>query len=240
MTRLLERCPRLKVLVTSRVVLRVGAERDVLVPPLPVPAAHASATQALQTPAVRLLVERSRATGHAIGEQPAEVAAAVDICRRLDGLPLAIELAAARLRVLTPVALAQRLGSRLTLLKGGASELPQRQKTLRDAIAWSYELLDADEQKLFRRLAVFVGGWTLEAAEAIAGASGLEQSVLDLLSSLIDHNLVQRTEDVGDEPRFAMLETVREFATELFESSGESDELRARSRRLLHHIRREG
>ena len=227
-TRLLEHCSRLKVLVTSRVVLRVGAERDVLVPPLPVPAAHASATQALKTPAVRLLVERSRATGHAIGEQPAEVAAAVDICRRLDGLPLAIELAAARLRVLTPVALAQRLGSRLTLLKGGASELPQRQKTLRDAIAWSYELLDADEQRLFRRLAVFVGGWTLEAAEAIAGASGLAQSVLDLMSSLIDHNLVQRTEDIGDEPRFAMLETVREFATELFESSGEADALRTR------------
>jgi len=227
-TRLLEHCSRLKVLITSRTVLRLATEHDVLVPPLPVPAAHASARQALKTPAVHLLVERSRATGHAIGEQPAEVAAAVDICRRLDGLPLAIELAAARLRVLTPVALAQRLGSRLTLLKGGAGELPQRQKTLRDAIAWSYELLDADEQRLFRRLAVFVGGWTLEAAEAIAGASGLAQSVLDLMSSLIDHNLVQRTEDIGDEPRFAMLETVREFSTELFESSGEADALRTR------------
>jgi predicted ATPase len=227
-TRLLEHCPRLKILVTSRVVLRVRAEHDVLVPPLPVPGARASATQALQTPAVRLFAERALATGHAVGEQPADVAAAADICRRLDGLPLAIELAAARLRVLTPVALAQRLGSRLTLLRGGASDLPQRQKTLRDAIAWSYELLDAEEQRLYRRLAVFVGGWTLEAAEVIAGASGLEQSVLDLLSSLIDHNLVQRTEDVGDESRFAMLETVREFAAELFESSGESDELRAR------------
>ena len=227
-TRLLEGCPRLKVLVTSRAVLRIGSEREVLVPPLPVPAARASATQALQTPAVRLFAERARATGHPIGDQPAEVAAAADICRRLDGLPLALELAAARLRMLTPAALAQRLGSRLTLLKGGAVDAPRRQKTLRDAIAWSYELLDADEQKLFRRLAVFVGGWTLDAAEAIAGASGLGQSVLDLLSSLIDHHLVQRTEDVGDEPRFAMLETVREFATELFEASGESDEMRTR------------
>ena len=236
--RLLDSCPRLKLLVTSRAVLRVAAEHDVLVPPLPVPAARASATQALQTPAVRLFVERARATGHAVGEQPAEVAAAADICRRLDGLPLAIELAAARLRVLTPVALAQRLGSRLTLLKGGASDLPQRQKTLRDAIAWSYELLDADEQRLFRRLAVFVGGWTLEAAEAIARASGLEQSVLDLLSSLIDHNLVQRTEDVGDESRFTMLETVREFAAELFESSGESDAAARASCRLLRRLRR--
>jgi predicted ATPase/DNA-binding winged helix-turn-helix (wHTH) protein len=225
---LLERCSRLKILATSRIVLRVSAEQDVLVPPLPVPTAHSSATQALEAPAVRLFVERARATGCDVGERPADIAAAMDICRRLDGLPLAIELAAARLRVLTPVALAQRLGSRLRLLKGGASDLPQRQKTLRDAIAWSYELLDADEQKLFRRLSVFVGGWTLEAAEAITGASGLAQSVLDLLSSLIDHNLVQRTEDVSDESRFAMLETVREFATELFDSSGESDELRAR------------
>jgi predicted ATPase len=226
--RLLDGCPRLKVLVTSRIVLRIGVEVDVLVPPLAVPAARASATQALQAPAVRLFVERSRATGHPIGSQPAEVAAAAEVCRRLDGLPLAIELAAARLRVLTAVTLAQRLGSRLTLLKGGASDVPPRQKTLRDAIAWSYELLDPDEQTLFRRLAVFVGGWTLEAAEEIAGAGGLAQSVLDLLSSLIDHHLVQRTEDVGDEPRFAMLETVREFATELFESSGGADALRAR------------
>ncbi len=117
-------------------------------------------------------------------------------------------------------------------------DLPQRQKTLRDAIAWSYDLLDADEQTLFRCLAVFVGGWTLEAAEAIAGASGLGQSVLDLLSLLIDHHLVQRTEDVSGEPRFAMLETVREFATELLESSGESDELRARHAEYFVDVRR--
>ena len=123
----------------------------------------------LQSPAVRLFVERARAAGRAIEEQPADVAAAADICRQLDGLPLAIELAAARLRVLTPPALAQRLSSRLSLLKGERCDLPQRHRTLRDAIAWSYELLDADEQALFRRLAVFVGGWTLEAAEAIVG-----------------------------------------------------------------------
>ena len=130
--------------------------------------------------------------------------------------------------MLTPPALAQRLKSRLTLLKGGGADLPQRQRTLRDTIAWSYELLDADEQKLFAWLAVFVGGWTLEAAEAIVSAEGLTQSVLDVLSSLIDHNLVQRTADVGDEARFAMLETMREFATELFESGDEADALRTR------------
>ena len=226
--KLLESCPRLKIVVTSRAVLRIAAEQDVLVPPLSLPAVQAGAAEALRTPAVRLFAERARATGHAVGEQPANIAAAVDICRRLDGLPLAIELAAARLRVLTPVALAQRLGSGLAMLKVDASDMPQRQKTLRNAIAWSYELLDADEQTLFRRLAVFVGGWTLEAAETIVGESGLGQRVLDLLSSLIDHSLVQRTEDIADEPRFAMLETVREFALELLESSGEADALRAR------------
>ena len=227
-TRLLESCSRLKILVTSRTVLRISTERDVQVPPLGVPVAHASATQVLQTPAARLLIERAAATGRAVGTQPVDVAAVADICRRLEGLPLAIELAAARLRVLTPVALAQRLGSRLSLLKSDAADVPGRQRTLRDAIAWSYDLLDAAEQKLFRQLAVFVGGWTLDAAEAMAGNGVPPQRVLDLLSSLIDHSLVQRTEDVADEPRFAMLETVREFATELLESSGESDELRAR------------
>ena len=226
--KMLESCPRLKVLITSRAVLRIAAERDVLVPPLPVPAVKAAESEVLHAPAMRLFVERARAAGRDVANQLTEIAAAADIRRRLDGLPLAIELAAARLRVLTPVALAQRLGSRLAMLKGGGSDLPARQKTLRDAIAWSYELLDADEQRVFRRLAVFVGGWTLEAAEAIADGDDLGLSVLDILSSLIDHSLVQRTEDVGDDPRFAMLETVREFATELLDASAESAELHRR------------
>ena len=122
------------------------------------------------------------------------------------------------------------MGSRLSLLKAGTASVPHRHRTLRDAIAWSHELLDADEQALFRRLAVFAGGWTLEAAEAIVGESGLTQDVLDVLSSLIDHNLVQRTEDVGGEARFAMLETVREFANELFERHDEMDAIRRRAR----------
>jgi predicted ATPase/DNA-binding winged helix-turn-helix (wHTH) protein len=225
--RLLEQCPHIKILVTSRVVLRLSDERHVLVPPLSVPAAHATALQALKTPAVQLFADRARAAGREIEDHPADVAATIDICRRLEGLPLALELAAARLRVLTPNALAQRLRNALTVLTGGASDAPDRQRTLRDAIAWSYGLLDADEQALFRRLAVFVGGWTLDAAEAVA-SDGLSKSVLDLLSSLIDHSLVQRTEDVGDDSRFAMLEMVREFALELFEASGEAEALRAR------------
>jgi non-specific serine/threonine protein kinase len=227
-TALLEGCPRLKILVTSRSLLHLGTEAAVPVPPLAVPSARASHDEALRAPAVRLFVERARDTGCALGAAPREVAAAVDICRRLDGLPLAIELAAARLRVLTPVALAERLGSRLSLLKANARDVPERQRTLREAIAWSHDLLDADEQRLFRRLAVFVGGWTADAAEAIAGADGLEEGVLDLLSSLIDHNLVQRTADVGDEARFTMLETVREFALERFEASDEADAVRGR------------
>ncbi|HEY1329780.1 MAG TPA: winged helix-turn-helix domain-containing protein [Casimicrobiaceae bacterium] len=227
-TALLEQCPRLKILVTSRVVLRVALERDMSVPPLAVPAARASAAQALETPAMRLLAARASDAGRAIGDEPANIAAAIDICRQLDGLPLAIELAAARLRVLTPPALAQRLASRLSLLRGGAADAPQRHRSLRDTIAWSYGLLSADEQRVFQRLAVFVGGWTLDAAEAVAGQAGLSQSLLDLLSCLIDNSLVQRTDDVADDARFAMLETVREFATEQFESGGEADALRAR------------
>ena len=226
--RLLARCSRLKLLITSRAVLRIAGERELSVPPLTLPALRATERQVLQAPAVRLFVERARAAGRAVEDQPADVVAAADICRQLDGLPLAIELAAARLRVLTPLALAQRLSSRLSLLKGGPAIVQPRHRTLRDAIAWSHELLNADEQALFQRLAVFAGGWTLEAAEAIVGASGLTQDVLDVLSSLIDHNLVQRTEDVGGEARFAMLETVREFANEHFERQDEADVFRRR------------
>jgi predicted ATPase len=228
LTLLLERCPNLKILVTSRTLLKLSEEHEVFVPPLPLPALRASRLQALESPAVQLLINRAERVGHPIGERPAEIDAAVAICRRLDGLPLAIELAAARLNVLSPDALAERLGSRLKLLRSSASDLPSRQKTLHDAITWSYDLLSADERTLFRRLAVFVGGWTLNAAEAIAGDERLSTSVLDLLSSLIDHSLVQRTEDVGGEPRFAMLETVREYSEGLLEKSSEVTDLRMR------------
>jgi len=224
---LLDGCPRLTVLVTSRIRLHVGAEREVPVPPLAVPPSRASDAQALLAPAVRLFIDRARATGHPVGAQASEVAAVAEICRQLDGLPLAIELAVARLRVLTPGELVQRLGHRLAILKTGARDVPDRQKTLRDAIAWSYGLLNADEQNLFRRLAVFVGGWTLSAAERVAAAAGASADLLDTLSALIDHNLVQRIDDVDGEGRFTMLETVREYAAEQFEASQESDDVRA-------------
>ena len=226
-TRLVAQCPRLKIVITTRVLVRVSDVHHVMVPPLAVPAMGACVKDALQAPAVRLFNERAMQAGHRGCESHSDVAAAAEICQRLDGLPLAIELAAARLRVLTPVALARRLSKRFSLLKATRSDVPHRQRTLRDAIAWSHDLLDTEERQLFRRLAVFVGDWTLGAAEAIAGADGSTQRVLELVSSLMDHNLVLRVEDLADEPRFTMLETVREFAVEQLETSSEAHELHA-------------
>ena len=151
-----------------------------------------------------------------------DIAIAAQICHGLDGLPLAIELAAARLRVLSPQALLVRLEHSLQLLTSGPSNLPERQKTLRSAIGWSYELLEPMQQALFRRLSVFVGGWSLDAAEAVAGLGSPTEPVLDLLAAFVDHDLVQRIDDVVGEPRFTMLETVREFADETLQASGES------------------
>ncbi len=225
---LLDACPRLKVLITSRSVLKLPAEHDVVVPPLALPERQTTDRRILESAAVRLFVERAQAAGQDIGPSEHEMHSVAEICRRLDGLPLAIELAAARLRVLTPHALLTRLNHRLELLKTGPSNLPERQKTLRNAIAWSHDLLDAGERALFRRLSVFAGGWSLDAAETVAGADDLPDSVLDILSSLVDQSLVQRIEDINGEPRFAMLETVREYALEKLQASGELNDVRQR------------
>ena len=169
-TKLLDTCARLKLLVTSRAVLKLSAEHDVVVPPLALPDAGETANRASGSPAVRLFLERARAIACDVGRSENDIAIVAQICRRLDGLPLAIELAAARLRVLSPQALLVRLEHRLQLLKRGPSDLPERQRTLRDAIGWSYELLEAHATGAFStRLSVFVGGWSLEAAEAVAG-----------------------------------------------------------------------
>jgi predicted ATPase len=145
----------------------------------------------------------------------------------LDGLPLAIELAAVRLKLFSPAALLARLQQRLTLLTGGAQDLPARQRTLRDEIAWSYELLAGGEQTLFRRLAVFVGGFTLEAAQAVGSVEGdLGIAVLDGIAVLMDQNLLKRLEPGGNEPRFGMLETIREYGLEQLEASGEAEAIR--------------
>jgi predicted ATPase len=177
--------------------------------------------------AVRLFIARAQAAKADFGLTDENASAVVEICARLDGLPLAIELAAARIKLLAPPALLVRLGSRLQLLTGGARDLPSRQQTLRGAIAWSYDLLDAEAQRLFRRLGVFVGGCTLEAAEAVCNTAGdLSLDVLDGLTKLMDHSLLQRAVEGHGEPRLAMLETIREYALERLEESGEAEVIR--------------
>src|SRR5204863_1148600 len=153
-------------------------------------------------------------------------AAVAEVCARLDGLPLAIELAAARSKLLPPATMNRRLDRALDLLVGGAQDLPGRQRTLRATLEWSHGLLSDDESKLFARLAVFAGGWTLEAAEAVCGDGGLD--VLQTLASLVDESLVRRLRRAAPEPRFAMLETIREYAGELLQAPGEHEMLRRR------------
>jgi non-specific serine/threonine protein kinase len=189
---------------------------------------------------VRLFVERARAVAPDVPLAGDDEAAIAEICVRLDGLPLAIELAAARCKVLTPQALLARLERRLPFLTGGPRDLPDRLRTMRDAIAWSHDLLAPEEQALFRRLSVFVGGFTLEGAQAIGGAvvrapappappaPPVPPDVLDLVGSLVDQSLLQRQPGTGAEPRFAMLETIREYAEEALVASGEAEAVRRR------------
>jgi predicted ATPase/class 3 adenylate cyclase len=198
---LLASCPNLTLLVTSREPLHLAAEQEYGVPPF------------VEQEAVGFFLARARAVRPDFSVN-GEVSA---ICRRLDNLPLALELAAARVKALSPAEILERLEERLPMLTGGPRDAPERQRTLRATISWSYELLTAEEQRLFRRLSVFAGGWTLTAAEQIASAD------LDTLQSLVDKSLVR-----FDHERYAMLETIREYAVEQFEESGEADEIRRR------------
>jgi predicted ATPase/class 3 adenylate cyclase len=222
----------LKVLVTSRAALRLYGEHELHVPPLRLPdPAHLPTLERLtQYEAVRLFIERAQAVDAAFAVTNENAPAVAAICHRLDGLPLAIELAAARSRLLTPQAMLARLERRLPLLTGGARDLPTRQQTLRGALAWSYDLLDAGEQTLFCRLAVFVGGCTLEAAEAVCGSTGdLAIDLLDGVDSLVAKSLLGYDEAAGDaERRFRMLETIREYALERLAEGSEADALRRR------------
>jgi non-specific serine/threonine protein kinase len=247
--------PGLSVLVTSRAPLRLRGEREFPTTPL---AVSAPSDGVEDTPAARLFAERAQAIQPDFRLTPENLGDVAEICRRLDGLPLAIELAAARIKVLAPKALLARLSSRLDLLTGGPTDDPSRLRTMRAAIAWSYDLLTPEEQALFRRLSVFAGGFTLEAAEYISldevGESGgrevgedgtegtgkpspgpqspsphfapsaalsTQHSVLNLVSSLIDKNLVRRADEMDGEPRFAMLETIREYGGEQLVANGE-------------------
>lgn len=209
---LLTNCPRLKILVTSRIVLRLSLENELVVPPLELPAAGRYSIEELRgNDAVALFVERGAAVkaGFALTDENAEAIAR--LCERVEGLPLALELAAARLKVLSPAGILARLEDRMGFLKGGARDLPQRQQTMRDMVEWSYELLEENEKHIFLALAVFPGGFRMEAAEAVAPPE-MRADVLDLISSLLDKSLVLRREQPDGEPRFRMLDVVRDYA----------------------------
>lgn len=229
---LLERAPTVSVLVTSRSPMRLRGERRYLLAPLdaPDPDDGVDPDALVRTSAVTLYVRRAQAVDPAFALTPDNGRAVAAICHRLDGLPLAIELAAARSAVLPPEALLSRLPGALQLLTGGNLDAPRRHRTLRDAIAWSYGLLTDQEQRLYRALGVFVGGWTLEAADAVVSPDWLDSgaSVFDALSSLVEHNLVRLDRRSGATPRYAMLETVREFAIEMAAEHGETPALRGR------------
>jgi len=213
---LLQACPPLEVLVTSRAVLHLSGEHEYPVSPLglPDPERLPGPEEMARYEAVDLFAERARAARPDFRLDGSNATAVAEICLRLDGLPLAIELAAARVKLLSPAGLLARLEKRLPLLAGGPRDLPARQRTLRDTILWSYGLLDGDDQWLFRRLSVFDGGCTLPAIEAVGGPGDGGPEVLDGVTSLIDKNLLRRVEQEAGTVRLAMLETIREYALE--------------------------
>ena len=221
---LLSGAPRLRIIATSRAVLHLSVEQTYAVPPLSVPDPLDLPPPAdlMGSESVALFVERAQAVNPAFAIDGGNAAAIIAICRRLDGLPLAIELAAARVRVLSPPAILDRLERHLPVLAGGAMDLPARQQTLRGAIDWSYDLLDAPERRLLERLAVFAGGWTLEAAAAICDPSDeLGIDALDGLSALADQSMIHPTPADDGESRFDMLQVIREFAAEKLTLSGD-------------------
>jgi predicted ATPase/DNA-binding CsgD family transcriptional regulator len=246
----------LKFLVTSRTPLRLSLEQCFPVPPLtlPHPASPASFAAAAESEAVELFVQRASAVDPQFTLSDANAGDVADICVRLDGLPLAIELAAARIRLMAPAALRARLTNRLTLLTDGPRDLPIRLQSMRDAVAWSYDLLDAGEQRLFRRLAVFVGGFTIEGVEGVIGGEGGEgeddgpsigrtpsppersgtpstpctPSALDLVASLVEASLVAPIKGADAQPRFSLLETIREFGLEQAIANGEAEAIQDR------------
>jgi predicted ATPase/DNA-binding XRE family transcriptional regulator len=250
-TDILGACPMIKALVTSRVRLRLSGERELPIGPLGLISAdiRCGVEDIAAAAAVRLFVARAEAVAPGFALRADNATTIAEICRCVDGLPLAIELAAARVKMLPPTALLARLEERLPLLTGGGRDVPARQQTMRDTIAWSYDLLTPDEQTLFRRLAVFVGGFTLDAAETVGERGGLTReepktafplsaafsplppsppSVLDLLASLLDKSVLRQELGADGERRFAMLETVREFALEQLTACGEEAAARER------------
>ena len=224
---LLAAAPGLVILITSRTVLRLTGEYDLSVPPLPVPPVGlvSGTADLLRYPSVQLFVERARAAAPGFELTTRNAQAIAGICRALDGLPMAIELAAARIRLLPPQALLARLDDRMSVLTAGPRDLPERQRTLRSTLDWSFGLLSAEQKTMFPRLAVFVGPFDLPAAQAIgddavsAGSADEPARVMETMGSLVDSSLV-RLEPNDNEPRFSLLETVREYALERLRDSG--------------------
>jgi predicted ATPase/class 3 adenylate cyclase len=235
---LLAAAPQVKLLVTSRTPLHLSGEQVYEVPPLGLPdSALAMSVEALtQYESVALFIERAIAAKSGFATTNENAPAIAEICVRLDGLPLALELAAARVRVLSPQALLARLDERMKLLTGGAQDLDERQRTLRATIDWSYDLLSEQEKGLFVRLSVFAGGCRVEAAEAVVDPQGegeTETDLLDGLSSLVDKSLLRQREDPDGEPRFWMLETIREYATQTLRTSPHASALSERHARYF-------
>ncbi len=231
LTDLLTSCPHLSILVTSRATLRVQGEHEFPVPPLSLPdLTHLPDLATLsQYEAVALFIARAQAVKPDFQVSDATAPTVAEICAHLDGLPLAIELAAARIKLLPAQALLARLGQPLAVLTGGVRDAPARQQTMRTTIAWSYNLLDADEQRLFRRLSIFVGGCTLEAIEALCAALDTQTpavAMLDAVASLLDKSLLQQSEQEAVEPRLVMLETTREYGLEQLVARGEEEATR--------------
>lgn len=244
---LLRRCPNIRCLITTRIALRISGEQEYPVPGLPAPpdTSRLSEVDRLNLPraireydldtlnqfeAVRLLIARASAVKPGFAVTNANAPAVAGISARLHGMPLAIELAAARIKLLTPDQILARLEHHLALLTAGSRDLPERQQTLRGAIAWSYDLLDAGAKRLVDRLSVFRGGWELEMAEAVCGPSDeLGIDVLEGLGALVDQSLVRNDEGSGEGlPRFTMLDTIREYAAEMLATRGESDAMAER------------
>lgn len=230
---LLSRCPRLKALVTSRTPLRVRGERAVPIAPLALPEERAALEEVASSPAVALFVERARSVDPAFALTAENAPVIAEVCRQLDGLPLAIELTAARVKLFSPQALLARLtghrGARLDVPSAAARDLPARQRTLRYALDWSHDLLTDEAKTFFRRMAVFAGGWALEAAEHVGNAANdLGIEVVEELQALQDMSLLTRHDAPGGEPRFGMLKTVQEYALERLIESGELEAVRRR------------
>ncbi len=226
---LLAACPRLKILTTSRMPLHLRGEYEFAVTPLALPdLRHLPEPEVLgRIPAVALFLQRAQAIKADFHLSAANTTAVAEICTRLEGLPLSIELAAARIKLLPPTAMLVRLERRLQWLTGGPQDAPARQQTLRNTLAWSYDLLEVGEQRLFRRLGVFVGGCTLEGAEVVGNVAGdLPVDIFSRVASLVDKNLLSQVEQPDGEPRLLMLETMREYALEQLAHTGETETIR--------------